>query len=525
MLECVEVTSSLVSIAFAVQEFGDYYEPDFWTTISRWLFVPVLLAGFVILGSGSWPGRVPTGLGLVLMGVPDGLVVELFGGGYASRGIYEVLQVIYVASILLLLVGAFRIRGARSAGPLPAQAVRGSGIASLRVPRTNSTSLSRAEERRDKLLERFLDICKAAGVPVVWYRSAPFASPVWFSVDLDVKGPSSGLSLRSQVQVTIEALEFHRFEDPMTIAVTRGAVTKSVRGALDLPEWTMRDICAWGTGNRPSIKLRAPRLRQFFWQLWRPRNKVTRLRADWFSVCLGLLTVAMLAIPIVGILCAAVSALILWLFNRHRLTYVLTSGKPVRDPRYLTLMDSWQTNVDRLGKAAGAMHEEVVATLRANAPPGVEVDTEAIAYPGIDGKVERSQIVATYRRAIAFLHLEPYGDDLYVGWDSHSNTGTWMEVTVGRGVDRMSGMLVVANRVTPATQRLNEYDLTDVNFLTEWLHRNVTRCVRTKLAEAKIDQEIDFTILRESRRTLLEEPGKKKDPARQGLLARFKRTA
>jgi hypothetical protein len=83
-------------------------------------------------------------------------------------------------------------------------------------------------------------------------------------------------------------------------------------------------------------------------------------------------------------------------------------------------------------------------------------------------------------------------------------------------------MLVVANRVIPATQRLNEYDLTDLNFLTEWLHRNVTRVVRTKLAEARIDQEIDFTILRESRRNLIapEEPA-----ARQGLLSRFKRTA
>lgn len=523
MIEFFEVGSSLAWVgAFFGQTEHFGYEPDFLEVALRFSFVPVLLAGFVILASGSWAGRIPTGLGLVLMGVPDRLVRELFDSGYSSRGLDEFLVAIYVSSVLLLLVGAFRIRGARSAGALPALAARTTELASLRVPRSTATARSRAEERRDRVLERFLEVCRSANVPVVWYRSAPSASPAWFSIDLDVKGPANGLSLRSQCQVTVEALEFHRFEDPMTIKVTRGPATTSLIGALEIPETLMRDFCSWGTGRLPAMKLRAPCLRRHFWQVWRPRNKVTRLRPDWFSVFLAAVTMALLAIPVIGVPCAAASALILWLFNRNRLTYVLSSGKPVRDPRYLTLMDSWQTNVDGLGQGAGALQDEALATLRANAPVGIEIEKEPIAYQGIDGKVERTQLVASYRRAIAFLHLEPYGGDLYVGWDSHANTGTWMETTVGRGIDRNSGMLVVANRVIPATQRLNEYDLTDLNFLTEWLHRNVTRVVRTKLAEARIDQEIDFTILRESRRNLIapEEPA-----ARQGLLSRFKRTA
>lgn len=525
MLECVEVTSGLVSFVSVVQEFGDYYEPDFWMTLLRYQFAAFLVAGYVILRSGSWQGRWPTGLGILLFGVPGLLRLVEFDRAMGRRDFEEFATFLYIVAIALLLIGAFLIRGARSAGALASTGPTTKSLESLRVPRTGSTALSRAEDLRNKLLDRFREVCRAKDVQVVWYRSAPFESPVWFTAELDLREPSNELSLRAALKVTIDPLEFHRFEHPMTITATRGTTKKVLHGALDLPESTMRDICAWGTGYSPGVKLRAPRLRQLPWQLWRPRNRITRLRVDWFSVFLALVTVAMLAIPIIGLLCAAGSALVLWLFNRHRLTWVLTSGKPSRDPRALLLMDSWQTNVDGLGSSVESVRADVVAALRASSSPGVVVDTEAIAYPGVDGKVERNQIVLTYRRAIAFLHLEPYGSDLYVGWDSHSNAGTWMEKTVGRGVDRVSGKLVVANKVITATQRLNEYDLTDVNFLTEWLHRSVTRVVRTRLAEAKIDQEIDFTILRESRRTMFEEPGKKKDAARQGLLARFKRTA
>jgi hypothetical protein len=508
------------SIVKQAEHFG--YERSLLELAMYYSFVPVLLAGLIILASGAWSGRIPTGLGLVLMGLPDRLLREIFDPNFSSRQLDEFLVAIYVTSVLLLLVGAFRIRGSRSGGPLPALAARGTETSSLRVPRSHTTALSRAEERRERILEQLIEVCQTAKVPVVWYRSAPSASPTWFTVDLDVKGPASDLTIRSQFQITIDALEFHRFENPITITVTRGPTKMTLIGALDVPAAMMRDFCAWGIGNLTSFKLRATCMRQHFWQLWRPRNKVTRLHLDWFSLLFASACCATLAIPIIGMALAPAGALILWLFNRHRITYVLTSGKPVRDPRYLTLMDSWQTNVDGLGQAAGPLQDEILATLRSNAPLGVEIEKEAIAYQGVDGKVERTQIVATYRRAIAFLHLEPYGGDLYVGWDSHSNTGTWMEATVGSGIDRQSGKLVIANRVIPATQRLNEYDLTDINFLTEWLHRNLARVVRTKLAEAKIDQEIDFTILRESRRNVIapEAPA-----ARQGLLSRIRRTA
>jgi hypothetical protein len=183
----------------------------------------------------------------------------------------------------------------------------------------------------------------------------------------------------------------------------------------------------------------------------------------------------------------------------------LTSGKPRLDPRNLLRLDSWQANIEGLGDKSAEVKAAIVDRLRSNAGKDVKVETEAIWYPGVDGKVEREQLVTAFRRAVAFVHVEPYGDDLYVGWDSHVNAGTWMEERIASGISRSSRLPVVANRVVAAWQTPNEYDLTDANFLTEWVHSHVVRVVRLKLDEHKIDQEIDFTIHRESRRDLLEE--------------------
>src|SRR5262249_13616950 len=152
---------------------------------------------------------------------------------------------------------------------------------------------------------------------------------------------------------------------------------------------------------------------------------------------------------------------------------------------------------------------------------GIQVVTERIWYPGVDGKVEREQIVCTFRRAIGFAHVEAYGDDLFIGWDTHVNTGTWVEETLQRGVDRATGKVVLANRLVPWKQTPNEYDITDVNFLTEWLHACVVRVVRLKMEEHKIDQEIDFTIQRESRKDALIET--QPSEGIRGLVSRLRR--
>ena len=89
----------------------------------------------------------------------------------------------------------------------------------------------------------------------------------------------------------------------------------------------------------------------------------------------------------------------------------------------------------------------------------------------------------------------------------------------------MTGVLVHANQVVPGTQAINEYDVADANFLSEWLHEAIKRELNLKIAEHKIDQEIDFTVQRESRKGLAGSPAQAGDHAdKRSARSLFKRT-
>jgi hypothetical protein len=205
-----------------------------------------------------------------------------------------------------------------------------------------------------------------------------------------------------------------------------------------------------------------------------------------------------LAIPgvIVGI--AGMGCLIAAHYRRGRL-YVISNGKPAQEPRKLVRMDSWQALVTGLGPEAQKVKNEVWAALSSNQVDGARLSNEKIWYRDIDGKVEREQLVVTFRRAISFIHIYADGKDLYVGWDAHVNGGTWVEQKVGTGRDPKTGAFCEMRTIVAGWHTPVEFDVFDGNTLIERVHASVTKVVRRAMADRKIDQEIDFKILREKR--------------------------
>jgi len=200
---------------------------------------------------------------------------------------------------------------------------------------------------------------------------------------------------------------------------------------------------------------------------------------------------------------------------------VWSGGRPAAEPRYLTRMDSWQALVNGLGKQREAVHDEVVKELASHATAGWRVADERIWHWAADGIEERTQTVVAFRSALAFLHINTYENDLYVGWDAHINRGTWTEKLVGRGVSAESGSLCEVRTIAAAHRTANEYDVSDANCVIERVHAIVTRVLRRTLAEHKVDQEIDFSIVRE-RRGGLTEPDSQRRPLLSALGLRRK---
>lgn len=151
---------------------------------------------------------------------------------------------------------------------------------------------------------------------------------------------------------------------------------------------------------------------------------------------------------------------------------------------------------------------------------------ERIWYWGLDGTEEREQIVLTLNRGIFFCHIHKYGRELYIGWDAHLNNGQWVEKKVTDGIHVTTGDLVRTNTVVPGTQPITEYDINDLNCLIEWTHGQLVQLLKEFMAEKKIDQEVDFKILRGDRQTLTgrrEESRRREEPRAAPMIGRFRR--
>jgi hypothetical protein len=182
---------------------------------------------------------------------------------------------------------------------------------------------------------------------------------------------------------------------------------------------------------------------------------------------------------------------------------VVNAGRPVSEPRVLGLVDSWQTMVEGLGANWEKIRTRLYERLSDGSTPDIAVRRENVFYVSPDGKQERQQLVLSQGRGIVFCHVYQYGSDLYVGWDGYLNYGQWAETTMTSGYDPTLARRVVVNTVLPSTQSATEYDLIDVNGLIEWVHIRVTHLVRQILQEYKLDQQIDFKIVRGERQSLL----------------------
>lgn len=458
-------------------------------------------------------------------------VVALANFGLLNYGLldefFQVNALIVVVAAILLAAGIASLTGVIGMKPRRAaqmQDAQGVNLATLFIPRNDTNTFSKAERLRDEACERFLERARRADLQVIEQRSQAHSPTVWFRLDYLSSAPAEDLSLAMSVAVDIDRFDFHRFEHTFKLTVQVGAQVTTISDIVALDDAAVERIHEYLM--TPGKKLRLQnRVRQYPWQLWRPANKVQRLQRDWVTIGLTGLAAAVLVIPIAGILIAAGLIIFLYIRSRKRRTYVLTSGKPKTDPRSLRWMDSWQASIPGLGSVASEVQQGIMDRLRESGPEGASVGVEKIGYWGTDSWVEREQTVIIHRRAMGFVHVVAYGDTLFTAWESHLNSASWVEEKLSAGVDRESKLDVVANRVVAGWHQINEYDVSDSNFLGEWIHEATKREIRLRMAEHRIDQEIDFTVQRESRTTALSSSPAEKPSKQQEKKSRFRRVA
>lgn len=214
-------------------------------------------------------------------------------------------------------------------------------------------------------------------------------------------------------------------------------------------------------------------------------------------------------IMIFGVMLMLLGGVGIFVFYRSP-TLVYSSGKPLAEPRVLSYLDAWQTVIFGAGDGADKIKNELLTFFQGYDQNRFTFSLEKIWRWGLDGKVEREQIVLSYGRGLIFCQIYKYGSDLYIGWDAHLNIGSWMERELAKGIDRETGKRVKVMTIEQAVQPFTEFDLVDLNCLLEWTHAQVTQVLKKYIKESEIDQEIDFAIIRGDRQSIIETDETKK---------------
>jgi len=396
------------------------------------------------------------------------------------------------------------------------------------LKRSKDTIWARVEEARDELFTTLRATCEEEGYEALVIKSGPFIQPAWVKVEAWIPSANGKVSGRAWMTVEIHAKEFHRHPIEYSVAVHDRGWSKSFERLVGFGDYHARQLARFVLGRGPMPPLATMRVRDQTWKFWRPMNSLDVLATDWMGLSPLILFVlgfvVMAKLPILGLLLWTGGGVAVVLLRRRRAP-VLSSGKPGAEPRRLHNVDSWQVVISGLGGDADTLLARLLDLMQTPPMDGFESRVERIWAWGLDGIVDREQLVMTLRRGLVFCQIYGYRDELYVGWTSHANSGQWVEFTLARGVDKETRQLVRVNSVERGQQPLTEYDLIDLNCLAEWTHARIVQLARRRMEERQIDQEIDFKIIRGDRPEMGDEE-KPTDQIRRGVgqLGRLIRT-
>jgi hypothetical protein len=385
---------------------------------------------------------------------------------------------------------------------------------------------ARSMELRDWVYDAVEQACQQLNVDALVNKSIDFVFPAWVSLEAWLPAGTPGATFRRFCAFLIDPKPHSRNEFELRIKCERDGIMKQYgpyapQATSGVAEWVRYML---DQGSRPSKY--AHRIRKFPWEFWFSHNEVTGLGYDPLkiagSVGLAAAVTGTAIHPIVavaGVSVAVVCGVVQW--RRKKVT--VNVGRPIAEPRSLQLVDSWQTIICDLGSDWEGVRTRLFRRLTEGRDFKINPRLENISYLTPDGKQIRQQLVLSQGRGIVFCHAYAYGKDMYVGWEAYLNYGQWRERQLSTGFGQKLQCPVIINTVVPGSYVPNEYDLIDLNGLTEWAHTRVVQVLKQVIAEHKLDQEIDFKITqRGPRGTLIsrEEIDKERRPLfRRGFAA------
>jgi TM2 domain-containing membrane protein YozV len=203
---------------------------------------------------------------------------------------------------------------------------------------------------------------------------------------------------------------------------------------------------------------------------------------------------------------------------RRRKRSVSVSDQPVIPPRDLVLVDSWHAVIAEFGRDYANVRQRLVGNIMQEDNIGMSCRMETYGYRTPNGYEERERFVVSKGQGVVHVHIYPFGDDVFVGWLAHLNWAKWDE-TRAVSIKVHHGEEIEFRELRRGLYLPNQFDLIDLNSLSELVHRRLERETKALLKEKAIDQEVDFKIIRGDRERALD-ASKHGEGQRRGLLSR-----
>jgi len=385
---------------------------------------------------------------------------------------------------------------------------------------STDTNWDHAIALRDQLTWHVRKTLEHEHIQALVFESAKGNYPPWVKLEAWLPDSDGGRGReRVELLVVVDVRPYHRHTLVTNVQVTRGARSIRIEERTEFPS---AEIASWtryavGLGGKPASY--HPLLDALMALIpGRRRNPIERAYRTgfWSSITgpLGVGSLLLVVIPLVVFDEAQGSALSLFLLGgigvvataalvARRKHAVFVPSQSVISPRDLGLVDSWHAAIAELGREYEEVKARLVACVTAEHVPGLSFGMETYGYRTPNGFEQRERLVVTKGQSIVQVHIYRFSDDLFVGWHAYLNWSQWAE-TVAVSSKTSLAQQVEFRELRQGYYVPNQFDLIDLNSLSELVHRRLERELKFIMKEKEIDQEVDFKVIRGDRDTALD---------------------
>lgn len=412
-------------------------------------------------------------------------------------------------------------------------------------PRADQASRYGPVETRNLFAQQIEKVLGDSNIDALVLKSQDGVYPPWVRMEawLPVETGDVDARQRASLSITIDRLPYN---ERATIVSAKSVCGKRELSVTNRPEFDSVHARQWAAytldrGSKPSNYTPLADLMHALFAAFLPfvhgphHNPISKGYKGSFDgiVLLGLGGLGLLGFSLLGAvpagfligLGAFVAAIAI---ASKRKLFVEVAPPAAVPPRQLGAVDSWHSVVPGLGHGYEQTKERLLKRVSNARTLGFSVATELYSHRTPTAYVECDRLVISNGQGVIHVTVQPFGSDLFIGWQSYLNWAKWAET--GDITSKLGEGVVTRFRdMRPAQYVPNQFDLIDVSALADLVHRQIQEELRPILREKAIDQELDFDIIRRDRGQALDQKRQRFDKpasdASGGLWSRLRQGA